>query len=67
MVTRTTTTCLHKESGLEETLLLLLLHEHHLITCLAIIYVIMRHCFWLMDLSELGDYDSLKIAGLRRA
>ena len=41
--------------------------RHHLITCLAIIYVIMRHRFWLMNWSELGDYDSLKIAGLRRA
>ena len=41
--------------------------NHHLITGLAIIYVIMRHRFWLMDWSEFGDYDSLKIAGLRRA
>ena len=41
--------------------------NHHLITGLAIIYVIMRHRFWLMDWSELGDYDSLKIVGLRRA
>ena len=40
---------------------------NHLITGHAIIYVIMRHRFWLMDWSELGDYDSLKIAGLRRA
>ena len=41
--------------------------KNHLITGHAIIYVIMRHRFWLMDWSELGDYDSLKIAGLRRA